>query len=434
MQRNDKIKFVSSLVKRYGHEFDPKVRLYEFISSKYYEACGEYWSPEGIRKFIKRYEDQIEFTYSPQPEDKVNGKLQLENARLKSELKKQKALLKSVTANVITSENLASQIREYAPRLPLVSSIPTVNIEKQETDLPTEELILLLSDHHITRTVDAYEMEGYNQYSFDIWACRYFHVIKETISTVEALRKTRNITTLNVYMLGDMFNDTHRPENVSSNDHEPVPGTVSGSYVLAQGIAMLCDYFDNVEFVGIVGNEPRMSQKVTSKYKFNNYDYIGYRMMASYLANYITSGVLYMTIPPSPEVVVDLLGHKILLTHGDTIRGWNGIPYYGVDKQRARQQAIRRERGGFDYWFLGHFHTPTELQGNTYINGALVGADEYAKNILHVSGDPIQKLFVFNENYGVTSMYNINTRDASEHSFSYDFTDPDGNVVNSPLV
>ena len=156
--------------------------------------------------------------------------------------------------------------------------------------------------------------------------------------------------------------------------------------------------------------------------------------MASYLSDYIETGQLEFIIPQSPEIVIDIFGYNILLTHGDTVRGWSGIPYYGVDRQKAKQQALRRKNGGFDYWFLGHFHTPTELEGNTYINGALVGPDEYAKNILHLSSEPIQKLFVFDANYGITAMFNLNAREADEHPFLFDYVSKDGKVLFSPTV
>lgn len=426
MNREGKQKLLKRLIRSHGSKFHTNKELYEYLAIEYRKTTGVLWSTDAIRKFVSKY-GLLDEVYTAEEEVVLQSKLQLDNARLKAENSKVSKLLRSLTAEAITDQDVLAAINSCITKLPLINEVPLVIPEHAEGN--EEEVILLLSDHHITRNVDFEEMEGYNVYNFDVWADRYFFLINEVIKIVDRMRSSMTIRNLNVYLLGDMFNDTHRLENIATNILEPIPGTINGSYVLAQGIAMLSQHFEEVRMVGIVGNEPRLSKKTTSKLKFNNYDYLGYNLMALLLSDYIESGKLTFNIPPSPEVVVDLLGYKILLTHGDTVRGWNGIPYYGINRQKAKQQSLRRSRGGFDYWFMAHFHTPTELEGTTYVNGALCGVDEYAKNILHVSSDPIQKLFGFNEKYGISYMYNLNCKEAHDNDFTYTYLNPSGNIA-----
>ena len=244
MQRKDRIKFVSDIIKK--SRFETKKELYEHISTRYFAVTNMHWSTNAVRHFIRANKDSLVFTEKPNNEIVLQSKLQIENAKLKEQIKDQRSLLKTLTEDAIGMDDFMSAIEDSIPRLPILQTISRPQLEDDSDS--EKEIVLLLSDHHITRTVDIYEMEGYNEYNFEIWACRYYHIIKETIETTKSLNT--DVRTINVLMLGDMFNDTHRLENIATNEFEPVQGTVKGSYVLAQGIAMLFDHFETVKMVG----------------------------------------------------------------------------------------------------------------------------------------------------------------------------------------
>lgn len=96
------------------------------------------------------------------------------------------------------------------------------------------------------------------------------------------------------------------------------------------------------------------------------------------------------------------MGHTFLSVHGDEVRGWGGIPYYGLTRFDA--QAMRMHNHMFDYLLLGHHHRPANIEvgyGEHLMSGNWVGATQYAKKIV-ASGWPSQWVFYVSEEYGVS--------------------------------
>ena len=155
-------------------------------------------------------------------------------------------------------------------------------------------------------------------------------------------------------------------------------------------------------------------------------------MLSVALRKYIRNGRIEFNIPLSPELVIEKEGWAFLLTHGDTVKSWMGIPHYGIERQDAKQQKMRRSRGGYDYWELGHFHTPGTLE-RRLMNGSVCGTDLYAKSILHVTGPPSQKTFGLHRNRGITWVRDIVLTDASEHKFIYTEDGVSGQQLNDGL-
>ena len=105
--------------------------------------------------------------------------------------------------------------------------------------------------------------------------------------------------------------------------------------------------------------------------------------------------------PLAAKQLVDIGGWKFLSEHGDTTKAWMGIPFYGIERARARE-AVRRMRTdlGFDYISIGHWHVPGIVSGNILINGSLSGTSEYD----HIAGRhalPAQVSFLVHKKYGL---------------------------------
>jgi UDP-2,3-diacylglucosamine pyrophosphatase LpxH len=133
-------------------------------------------------------------------------------------------------------------------------------------------------------------------------------------------------------------------------------------------------------------------------------------------------------IPRSPFMVTEILGNKFLLTHGDQIKGWNGLPYYGMVRSETRFRTIlertktieellreiekedisQEDKNGllqyaltyaksFDYMVMGHFHSMAELETNSggkiILNSSFAGGDDYSINTLMSANSAAQKFF-----------------------------------------
>lgn len=353
----------------------------------------------------------------PPIEDPERHTFLLRIKSMENRIKQQNKELDSLTNQASSLQDFFDEMRVGLSVLPIVKQIPMAKISG---DVKHEESAnLLLSDHHINRVVNKNEMEGYAEFNFDIWANRYWYLIHRFLRVVKIERKGAVIKRLYIDFLGDMFNDIFRRENIASNEFPAGMAVLMGSHVIAQGIAILARHFDVIEINGIVGNESRMTVKKESRFRYDNQDFMMYQIISLYLAEYMKAGRVKFSIPLSPEVVVIKEGWKFLLTHGDTIKSWAGIPYYGINRQDATQQKLRRKFAGYDFWELAHFHTPTMLEWKLMVNGALVGADGYAKNTLHLFSEPSQLTFGLHPKYGITWIRKIDCQYGNENSFDY---------------
>lgn len=103
-------------------------------------------------------------------------------------------------------------------------------------------------------------------------------------------------------------------------------------------------------------------------------------------------------------------GLRFLLLHGNNIKGFNGLPFYGYAKKIQGWSMLERKglMEGFDYALTGHFHTPTNLYLNTvrvWVNGSTESHNAYAQEQLASMGEPCQWLLFAKPGRGVTAEY-----------------------------
>lgn len=97
-----------------------------------------------------------------------------------------------------------------------------------------------------------------------------------------------------------------------------------------------------------------------------------------------------------------------LIVHGDQIRGWAGIPYYGVQKKtHGWADAMPND---WDNLLFGHFHTyaaGTINYRRWFCNGTTESANAYALEELAAAGPPSQRLLFMTEEHGIISDHQI---------------------------
>jgi hypothetical protein len=110
---------------------------------------------------------------------------------------------------------------------------------------------------------------------------------------------------------------------------------------------------------------------------------------------------------------------------------WAGIPFYGLNRDDAKQHEMRNNKHikkllmqtdknlDYDYRLVAHFHNKNML-GNTFMNGSMIGPENFGRNTLHVAQAPSQKFFGLNEKYGISWLYDLFTCDDRGNDFIYD--------------
>ncbi|GAG16187.1 unnamed protein product, partial [marine sediment metagenome] len=119
------------------------------------------------------------------------------------------------------------------------------------------------------------------------------------------------------------------------------------------------------------------------------------------------------------SIGVEVEGWGFYVTHGDEIRSWNSIPFYGLERKTRRLTALTATQNKrIHYYCFAHFHNPAmqaALDGETIINGSWVATDPYAYEKLSVFSEPSQWLHGVNAKRGISWRLNMKLRTAREH-------------------
>jgi len=235
--------------------------------------------------------------------------------------------------------------------------------------------VIKLSDWHIGEIVNADETEGLGEYNFAIAQRRIFGIVDSFMKWIYTMRHGYRIKKCVVFGEGDYISGDIQQLYLSNEFPVPVQ-TAKAGLLFGEVVSILSRHFDFVE-VHQVGadNHGRMQPKPLVKRKFET--------SYSYLVNAISEQVLSkhsnvkVIVENGIKHIADVGGWKFLIEHGDSIRGWMGVPYYGIEKSKAKEAVKRlgtdRE---FDYVSMAHFHVPAFLSGNVFVNGSLSGTSE----------------------------------------------------------
>ena len=330
--------------------------------------------------------------------------------KLLSAIHAENALLKKKVALLLKEANAQDRIISYnkmsVDALEPVKYKPSYNKEDKETP---ESAVLVGSCWHIGETISRDEMGGMNEYNFEIFVRRFQYLIDKTIHN--ALKYT--ITELHLVLTGDMVSGIIHDELEASNELNIVEQATIGALVVAQGIQDLAANFPKVIVTCVVGNHGRTKQKKYFKHKQQvNWDYVFYTNLALMLKKQKN---VSFNIPLSFWAGVQIQNSRFLVMHGDLVKSWGSIPFYGLNREEAKWVKIKSSQSDFfNYFVASHFHTKAVLQtpmGEQILNGSLKGGDEYAIG-LGFYGDPIQLLFGVHPKYGKSWEVSINAKHA----------------------
>ena len=146
--------------------------------------------------------------------------------------------------------------------------------------------------------------------------------------------------------------------------------------------------FEEIEVSAIGGNHGRVGKKGENPH-FVNWDVYLYKYIEARLQNYKQ---IKFNIPLSWWYLDAVQGWDFLLLHGEDIKGWNGLPYYGIDRADAKWTKLLSSKGkSYTYMELGHFHSAFRIisvDGEKIINGCWPGGSIFALKALATSGRP----------------------------------------------
>jgi hypothetical protein len=301
-------------------------------------------------------------------------------------------------------------------------SVPALAYVIDKTDIQVP--VSPLCDPHVGEVVDIEQMGGLNAYNIDIFNKRLWGWANTVLQLIELRRSYVSIDKIIVPLLGDMVSgEIH--ELAKSNEMNIMSQVVRGAHLIAQALIYIAQNFSSVEVPCVVGNHGRMELKPPSKDAWQSWDYLMYQQIAHFCSRQTN---IKFTIPKTLIHVFQAGGRKVLMMHGDSLRGSLGIPWYGLIREvgRLRQtlqlygrledelRQLQHKNGTstdllevlapyFDSIMMGHFHTDNDIDigtGKALICGCVKGTCEYAFGRLHVASEPTQVLTYWNDKLG----------------------------------
>lgn len=335
--------------------------------------------------------------------ESLRGEIRILKSKYKIAIRSRETQRLILEAN---AESIASLPKVKAPG-PII-----LNPKDRKT---TESAVLVGSCWHIGETINKEEMGGLNEYNFDIFVRRLQFLVGKAIKFTRQNMAMYNFEELHVLLTGDMVSGIIHEELAETNDLTIVEQATLGAFVTAQAILELAQAFPKVKVTCVVGNHGRIGPKKYFKHKQSvSWDYVFYTNLALLLKKQPN---VSFNIPKSFWALVNIQGWNFLVMHGDLIKSWGSIPFYGINREVAKWVKIKASQDTFfNYTVMSHFHTFAMLQsptGEDILNGSLKGGDEYAAG-LGLFNDPVQILFGVHPRYGKTWQLPINTKHAED--------------------
>jgi len=335
----------------------------------------------------------------------LNDVVQHRNDQLKEQQRER--LLRELLEKEASMTRLIAAIESVVPQVPK-AEIPRWPEPPPVSEGRPQSAILLLSDIHYGEEIRAGEIGGINAYNRLIFQERKDAYVRGVRSIIRHHQSAHPVRELRIFDLGDgvdgdmIFRSQRLHQDLDLM--QQVFGLVEEK---AEIILSFLDLVDTVTVECVPGNHGRVGPKGDNK-SYVNWDYVVARTLAYKLAQF--SDRVKVVAPESFFHITEVEGHTWLLWHGDDVKAWQGIPWYGIQRAIGNWVQIFNATGQrFEYAAIGHFHTDAKVDitaGEVFVNGSWVGTNEYALR-LRALGQPKQTLMFCHPRYGVTARYPV---------------------------
>lgn len=335
--------------------------------------------------------------------------------RREAELRWLRGEVKRLQNAVVTQEDLVERIVSMVsdPR-----PAPEIEVRTMEGE-NKRDVILPIFDMQFGTQVRLNDTPGgINEFSVEIFRERLARYAEGVLQTLRDMARSHVIENLVIVLGGDLVEGYGIFKEQSWQlELDPVEQVIQLHDLLVGLITKICVVaradlaVDNVAIVGIPGNHGRVAGPKAALPSTASWDYLLMKWLEDSLKNMPIGNFV---IEPAGSLWFESQGWKFLVIHGDEIRGWGGIPYYGLTRYDA--QAMRMFNAMFDYLLLGHHHRPAEIEigyGEHLMSGNWVGATQLSRKIVS-AGWPSQWLYAVSEDWGVGERVKIRLQKREE--------------------
>lgn len=167
-----------------------------------------------------------------------------------------------------------------------------------------------------------------------------------------------------------------------------------------------------IALYGIPGNHGKVGgRKAGARPSDYSWDWLHHMILFDRLRK---EPVDQFAIEPAGSLFFYAAGHEFQAIHGDEIRGWGGIPFYGLTRFDGR--SIRLHSRIYRYLLMGHHHQSAEIPngaGETIVSGDWVGGNNLS-GMITAASRPQQKVLFVSERWGIDGTERIYFQEADD--------------------
>lgn len=313
-------------------------------------------------------------------------------------------LLQQMLDEKSRTEQILDALRECMATLPRqeIELLPEPHVGNGKP----QSVVLAVSDVHVGQVVNPVEVGGLNAYNFDVFQERLERWTNSARSVIRHHQQAHPVREMQFWHLGDLVEgDKIFKSQRLYMDLDLMQQLFRSVDIWAAKIVSFLDLVEHIHYKAVPGNHGRIGEKGDNK-SYVNWDYVLAKCIEMKLEAY--KDRISFEIPESFFIVTEVEGWNWLLWHGDDIKSWASIPWYGVQRSLSAWTQMFNIMGRrFDYAIHGHFHTDWKMDmmlGEAFANGSWVGTNEHALRI-RAFGMPKQLLLFVHPTYGVTGRY-----------------------------
>jgi hypothetical protein len=258
--------------------------------------------------------------------------------------------------------------------------------------------VIQFSDWHVGEVVDADEIEGFNAFNYAIANKRITTIVSNFIDWVKTQRAASTIDECVIICNGDMITGGIHHELEVTNEFTVPEQVTRAAELFCMACSLLSTEFKNVRIEYVTADN---HSRLTHAYQFKQGGKNSYNYIVGWIADQMLQkhDNIEFNLHPVLKELIEIQGTKYLVQHGHGIKGWAGLPWYGIERQNAREAKARLMTDrGFHKMILGHFHTPINTP-DFIMGGSLSGMTEYDRGCGR-SGKPCQVGWMVHPKYG----------------------------------
>lgn len=268
-----------------------------------------------------------------------------------------------------------------------------------------EAFCVCIGDWHVGEEITLEETNGLGEFNFEILERRLENFKQGILNHLDA--KSTVYKTCYVFGIGDFIDNTciYGGQRAKLEEQSAFQQTLRAMDLLTGFLCWLREHFDRVVFHGVPGNhgEIRTGRSKSDTPISDNWDYIMYRWLDERLADYDS---IEIYAQPSWFDIFKIKGWEFHLSHGDDVRCYRGISFYGM--LRKKKGVIEQTHRHPDYFISGHFHQDgISVIDRMVVNGCMPGTNKYSGKKLRTSSLPTQTVFSVHEDWGITWMSSV---------------------------